>query len=168
MNHKELVAKIKPGTKLKIKDVPYTVSQHIVWMQHRANYPYDKWVLVDEKGYDGYRLFIEANEPAMGFAKIFHHEFQEPMPDKLNFEGKAYKKVWDEFCTVERVEGNGIYKKGDGEIWWDYVSEDNKNEGLSLGRSWETWEREDLKTQCLELGDVEITAKSALPQNMLY
>lgn len=156
MTHKDLVNKIKPGMKIRIKGVSYTVKQHIVWMQHRSGYPYDKWVLEDSEGFNGYRMFIETNEPAMGFAKIFHHEFAEPMPDELEFERKKYRKTWDEFCTAVKVEGEEIYKKGEGEIWWDYVSEDNEKEGLSLGRSWETWEREDLKTYSLEIQDVEV------------
>jgi len=156
MTHQELVEKLNPETKLIIKGIPYSVKQHIVWMQHRAGYSYDKWVLVDETGYDGYRLFIEATEPAMGFAKIFHHNFTEPMPEKLEFEGTNYTQTCNEFCTVEKAEGEEIYQMGEAEIWWDYASNDNNLEGLSLGRSWETWEREDLKTQTVELEDIQI------------
>ena len=72
MNHEQLVTIIKPGSKIKIKGTSYTVKQHIVWLQHVADYSYDKWVLVDDKGYDGYRFFIETRQSAIGFAKIFH------------------------------------------------------------------------------------------------
>lgn len=156
MNHEELVAAIKPGSKILIKGAPYTVKQHIIWMQHRADCPYDKWVLVDSNGYDGYRFFIEITERAMGFAELFHYEFKEPMPHELEYEGKLYKQTCGEFCTAVKVEGYEVYKEGDGEIWWDYSCVTNPTEGLSLGRSWETWEREDLKTQALELSDISI------------
>ena len=156
MTHQNLVDLIKPGKKIKIKGDTYLVKQHIVWMQHRADSCYDKWVLVDEKGYDGYRFFIEVKTPAIGFAKIFTHDFIEPMPEVLEFQGKKYKMVCGEFCTAVKVEGEEVYRQGDAEIWWDYVSEDDETKGLSLGRSWETWEREDLATQALELADVEI------------
>lgn len=156
MNHTQLVNSIKIGSKIIIKGIPYTVKQHIVWMQHRANYPYDKWVLVDSNGYDGYRFFIETTESAMGFAKVFEHNFTEPLPELIEFEGKKYKQVCGEFCTAIKVEGEEVYKEGDGEIWWDYSCIDNESEGLSLGRSWETWIREDLKTQALELSDVKV------------
>jgi len=159
MTHKELVDQLEQGTKITVKGTLYTVKQHIVWMQHRAGYPYDKWVLVDADGYDGYRLFIEVTKSAMGFGKIFRHDFVEPLPETLEFEGKKYKRTWDEFCTVKQAEGEEIYKEGEGEVWWDYVAEDNNQECLSLGRSWETWEREDLKTLSLELEDVQIVER---------
>lgn len=157
MTHKQLVELIKPGTQLKIRGVPYVVKQHIVWMQHRAGTPYDKWVIDNENGDDGYRLFIDAKNKAVGFASMIHHNFSEPMPESLEFEGKKYKMVWDEFCTVVEEQGEKVYQKGDGEIWWDYVSLENDQEGLSLGRSWETWQREDLKTWVLKITDVEIS-----------
>jgi len=156
MNYKELIAKLTPGIKIKIKGTPYTIKQHIVWMQHRCGVAYDKWVLVDSKGNDGYRLFIDSEESTIGFAKIFHHNFQEPMPMVLHYNGKTYRKVYDEFCTVVKAEGEPVYKVGDGEIWWDYVLEDNDSQGLSLGRSWETWKREDLTTRALTIDDLEI------------
>ncbi len=159
MTHQELVDLIKPGKSIKIKGDTYLVKQHIVWMQHRAGYSYDKWVLVDDKDYDGYRFFIEVKTPAMGFAKIFTHNFIEPMPEVLEYQGKKYKMVWGEFCTAIKVEGEEVYKQGDAEIWWDYVSEEDETRGLSLVRSWETWEREDLSTQSLELDDVVILNK---------
>ena len=156
MSHNELVQAIKPGAQIIVRGAPYTVKQHIVWMQHRANYSYNKWVLTDKDGYDGYRLFIESQEKVMGFAEIFHFNFQEPLPEELEFEGKKYKQVYGEFCTAIQVEGDEVYKEGDGEVWWDYISLENNKVGLSLGRSWETWEREDLKTQALELSDVSL------------
>lgn len=156
MNHKQLVEKIKPGMQILIKGVPYKVKQHIVWMQHRADYSYDKWVLVDSNGSDEYRFFIETKQEAMGFAKIFHNNFKEPLPLQLVFEGKIYEQVWGEFCTAVKVEGEEVYKQGEGEIWWDYACTINESQGLSLGRCWDTWEREDLKTQALELDDVKL------------
>ncbi|OGC56862.1 hypothetical protein A3H26_04105 [candidate division WWE3 bacterium RIFCSPLOWO2_12_FULL_36_10] len=138
MNHKQLVKAVKPGLQILIKGVPYTVKQHIVWMQHRADYTYDKWVLVDSAGYDGYRFFIETNENAIGFAIIFHYDFNEPIPEELKYDGKIYKQTCGEFCTAVRVEGDEVYKEGDGEIWWDYSCTTDPKEGLSLGRSWET------------------------------
>ena len=156
MNYVELVQAIQPGSKLFVKGTTYTVKQHIVWMQHRANSPYDKWVLVDSNGNEGFRFFIEAPESAIGFAQIFHYDFKEPMPEELEFEGKKYKQVCGEFCTAIKVEGEEVYKEGDGEIWWDYACVDNDKEGLSLGRNWETWEREDLKTYVLEMSDVSL------------
>ena len=87
MTHEELVKLLIPGTKIKIKGVPFTVKQHIVWMQHRLNSPYDKWVLVDKEGNDGYRMYIEVPSAAMGFAKVIHYDFAEPLPQQLDFNG---------------------------------------------------------------------------------
>lgn len=156
MTYEKLTRKIVPGARVEIKGVPYTIKQHIVWMQHRAGYPYDKWVLVDEAGDDGYRLFIDLEEQSMGFAQIFHHSFREPMPERLEFKGRWYRQTCAEFCTAVKVEGEKVYQEGEGEIWWDYAAEDNEDEGLSLGRSWETWEREDLATQRLTPQDIRV------------
>jgi len=156
MSLSDLITTIQPGSKITIKGKPFTVKQHIVWMQHRAGYTYDKWVLVDAKDYDGYRFFIDSRENAVGFAEIFHHEFTEPMPMELIYNGRKYTQTCAEFCTAEKVEGDEVYKQGDGEIWWDYVSADDEKTGLSLGRSWETWEREDLATSTLNPKDIEL------------
>ncbi len=156
MTHKELIQKLKPTTKLKIKGEKYTVVQHIVWHQAIAGYPYDKYVLEDETGYQDYRLFVSGKDAAMGMGKIFHHDFEEPLPKELDWKGKKYKQVNSEFCTIIDLEGeDGPYKAGESEFWWDYDSETGK-ESLSLGRSWETWEREDLETEYLKMDDIEL------------
>lgn len=160
MTHKELIQKIKPGTQLSIKNEKYIVKQHIVWHQAIAGYPYDKYVLEDETGYQEYRLFISGKDEAMGMGKIFQYDFEEPIPEKIEWEGKSYTQTNGEFCTIIDIEGTGPYKAGDSEFWWDYDSEDGKT-SLSLGRSWETWEREDLLVEYLKLDEVEITYESS-------
>jgi len=150
----DLIKKIKPGVKLKVGNKIYLVKQHIVWCQHRAGYSYDKWVLVDQKSKPDHRLFIDSKEKAIGLASIFHYSFQEPLPKNLIFEGKKYQLTWSEFCTAIKVNGKGPYQRGENEIWWDYVLIENKRFGLSLGRSWQTWKREDLRTVFLEINDL--------------
>lgn len=155
MTHKELIQLIKPGTKILIKDTNYTVIQHIVWHQAIAGYAYDKYVLADETGYQEYRLFITDRDEAMGVGKIFTHDFQEPLMENLEWNNKKYKKINGDFCTIIDLEGNGPYKVGESEFWWDYDCETD-NTSLSLGRSWETWNREDLEVTYLELSDLRI------------
>jgi len=153
---KSLIKKLISSKKIIIKGSDYTVKQHIVWYQHKAGYSYDKWVLIDGRGNDDYRLFINVKESVIGFARIFFHEFKEPMPKELRYKDNNYILTCDEFCTAIKVEGDEVYKKDSAEIWWDYISKTNKNEGLSLGRNWETWEREDLKTNFLSIEDIQI------------
>lgn len=141
----KLIDQLRPETKLTIEGKKYKILQHIVWWQAKCNKNYDKYVLEDESGNHDYRLFI--SEDSIGMSKIFHYPFHEPMSDELNYEGKKYKLTQDEFCIVRKIEGQEFYKVGDAEIWWDYALSDGKGTGLSLGRNWKTWEREDLETR---------------------
>ena len=150
---KGIISKLVPSLELKIKDQKYKILQHIVWWQAKSNQNYDKYVLEDEQGDHGYRMFISGE--FIGMSKIFHYPFAEPMPRKLVYEDQAYTMTQDEFCIVKSVEGQEFYKVGDAEIWWDYASDAGDGSGLSLGRNWETWEREDLRTQELKIEDIK-------------
>lgn len=154
MKISELIRQLKPEMAININSKKYKVLQHIVWWQAKCNENYDKYVLEDESGNHNYRMFISGD--SIGMSKIFHYPFQEPMPDELVYKGKKYKLTQDEFCIVRKVEGQEFYKVGDEEIWWDYIPSDGKGTGLSLGRNWETWEREDLETQDLNPKEIII------------
>lgn len=154
MNIKVLSSKLKPGISVEIKSKKYKILQHIVWWQAKCNQNYDKYVLEDESGNHDYRMFISGN--FLGISKIFHYSFVEPMTQKLVYSDKAYSMTQDEFCIVRKIEGQEFYKMGDAEIWWDYASDANDGSGLSLGRNWETWEREDLKTQTLDPNEIKL------------
>ena len=152
MKLKSLILKLKPGIILQIHNQKYKILQHIVWWQAKCNQNYDKYVLEDEMGNHNYRMFISGE--FIGISTIFHYLFVEPMPKKLVYEDQGYTMTQDEFCIVKSVEGQEFYKLGDAEIWWDYASDANDGSGLSLGRNWETWEREDLKTRELFVTDI--------------
>ncbi|MEK9200718.1 MAG: hypothetical protein AAB909_01955 [Patescibacteria group bacterium] len=154
MSTQSLISKLKPGVFILVNEKKYEILQHIVWYQAKCGENYDKYVLGDESGNHEYRLFISGD--IIGISTIFHHPFQEPMPKELNFEGKSYRLTQDEFCVVRLVEGQEFYKTGDAEIWWDYAPVDGHGEGLSLGRNWDTWEREDLRTQELSITDIQV------------
>ena len=151
---KNLINLLKPRVTIFIEGKKYKILQHIVWWQAKCNENYDKYVLEDESGNCDYRLFISGD--FIGMSKIFFYPFEEPMPEKLTYQGRKYQLVQDEFCVVRKVEGREFYKIGDSEIWWDYISFDGEKTGLSLGRNWKTWEREDLETRKLNLKDIKI------------
>lgn len=151
----KLADQLRPETELTIENKKYRILQHIVWWQAKCNQNYDKYVLEDELGDHEYRLFISGEN--IGMSHVFHHPFQEPMPDELIYEGKKYRLTQDEFCIVRKVEGQEFYKVGDAEIWWDYAPCDGKGKGLSLGRNWKTWEREDLETQEVSTDQIEFS-----------
>ncbi len=113
-------------------------------------------MLVDDAGNNEYRFFISDDYEYAGLGGIFQYPFKEPMPENLEHDGKKYKLVQDEFCVADRVEGEDFYEEGYAEIWWDYESEEDSGKGLSLGRDWKSWKREDLKTTALETDEVEI------------
>lgn len=151
---KKLIDSLKPGIIIFIEGKKYKILQHIVWWQAKSDENYDKYVLEDESGNYDYRLFFSGD--FIGMSKIFLHPFEEPLPKKLTYQGQKYHLIQDEFCIVRRVEGQEFYKVGDAEIWWDYALSDGERKGLSLGRNWETWKREDLETRELNLKDIKI------------
>ncbi len=149
-----LLEKLKPETIVFIRSKKFKILEHIVWWQAKANENYDKYILQDEEGKKDYRLFISGD--FLGFSTIFHYEFEEPMPKVLVYKGRKYNLVQDEFCVVKKTEGERVYKVGDAEIWWDYESASDEGKGLSLGRNWNTWEREDLEVEEINRKDVSI------------
>lgn len=153
MTINELKNKLKPGVRIQVNKKRYAILQHIVWWQAKINKVYDKYVIEDENGNNEIRMFIADGD--LSIANIIKHDFQEPLPKNLEFQGKQYRMVQDEFCVVKECEGQPFYKVGDCEIWWDYQSVDD-GMGLSLGRDWQTWEREDLATREVALKDVSI------------
>lgn len=154
MTIEDLKQSLQPSAEISIHDKQFTVLQHIVWWQAKINETYDKYVLVDEKGNNTFRLSIASGE--VWLCTLVHHEFKEPLPKQLSFKGKNYTMTQDEFCIVKKSEGQEFYKVGDAEIWWDYVSNNNESTGLSLGRSWQTWAREDLETKEISLTSINI------------
>jgi hypothetical protein len=148
-----LLNKLKPGTTISIKGKSYRILQHIVWWQAKCGENYDKYVLEDEAGDHDYRLFISGS--CIGISHIFHYPFQEPMLKQIEFQEKKYNLTQDEFCIVKKSQGQEFYKVGDAEIWWDYASTTEGGRGLSLGRNWLTWEREDLQTEAIQEKDIQ-------------
>lgn len=154
MTIEELKNHLKPAANISIFDKQYKVIEHIVWYMAISDGSYDKYVLEDKEGKRDYRFWISGDY--MGFSTIFEHDFQEPMFKKLEYEGRTYTLTQDEFCKITLVEGEQVYKVGDCEVWWDYVNDSDETRGLSLGRNWETWEREDLSSQSVNMEDIQI------------
>jgi len=67
--------------------------------------------------------------------------FVQPFSEELEFDAKKFKFLYTAHAIAEEVEGEEIFKKGDGETFWDYKSEDNSY--LSLGIEDKTGERMD-------------------------
>ena len=156
MTFKHVVDNLQIEDTINIKGNKYVVVTHIVWKQAKMGTRYNKYVLMDEEGNQDYRFFISDDYKFAGLGKIFEYPFKEPMAKELEFRGKRYKMVQDEFCEAVKVEGKPIYEEGDCEIWWDYEEVDNDIKGLSLGRDWDSWKREDLKTEYLDKEDIKI------------
>lgn len=154
MTIKSLRLQLQPRTAIIINNESFTILQHIVWWQAKANKTYDKYVLENASGNKTTRLFISGD--FIGLATLIQYEFQEPLPKRLTFQGKKYTLKEDEFCLVKSTEGEQVYRVGDGEIWWDYTCTANDGTGLSLGRNWENWKREDLTTKELFLNELTL------------
>lgn len=154
MNISELKLKLKPQVQVSISGQVFKILEHIVWYQAKSGQDYDKYVLEDENGNNDFRFWISGE--FLGLSEIIHHDFKEPLPEVIEYGGKKWKKSQDEFCIVKETEGEQFYKVGDCEIWWDYLNTQDNTEGLSLGRNWETWEREDLVYKMVDVNDITI------------
>lgn len=102
-----LKPKLLPNTNISIKGKKFKIIEHIVWYQVKSDSNYDKYVLEDEDGNRNYRFWISGK--FLGLSEIFHHDFVEPMPKELEYDGRKYKMTQDEFCIVKLVAGEQIY-----------------------------------------------------------
>jgi len=121
----EFRSKIKPNIRLVIEDKEYTVKEVVKFRLDDGSF-YIKCFLSNDCVFAD-----DLNENMFLLVKEIKAPFQEPFPQKLNFQGKEFKFLYTAHAVAEEIQGEEIFKKGDGERFWDYKAEDNSY--LSLG-----------------------------------
>jgi hypothetical protein len=103
---------------------------------------------------DGYVFADDANENTFLLVKEIKTSFVEPFQKKLEFDNKKFKFLFSAHAVAEEIQGEEIFKKGEGESFWDFKAEDGSY--LSLGTVDRTGERLDFYGKIIEPESVKI------------
>ncbi len=138
---------ININSRLKIKDKEFGIKQIVKFRFDNGSY-YTKlfleggYVLADDL--EG-NSFILVKEVKNGL-KI--------KEDKIDFNKKTFNFLYTAHATAEETDGEEIFKKGEGETFWDYNSKDNSY--LSLGIIDKTKKRLDFLGEVIYSNSVQI------------
>ena len=121
----EFRSKIKTGITLSIDGTDFSVKEVVKFRFDDGTF-YIKCFLSDD-----YVFADDLNENMFLLVKEIKTPFMQPFPDELEFDGKQFKFLYSAHAVAEEIQGEEIFKKGDSESFWDYMSEDNSY--LSLG-----------------------------------
>jgi hypothetical protein len=80
---------------------------------------------------DDYVFADDLNENNYILVKEIITTFQQPFPPKLDFEGRNLNFLYTAHAVAEETQGEEIFKRGDGERFWDFKADDNGY--MSLG-----------------------------------
>lgn len=125
MNVTEFRNKIKPNIKMIIDDKEFTVKEVVKFRFDDGEF-YMKCFLSDD-----YIFADDLNEDMFILVKEVKTLFKHPFPKELAYQGKNFKFSYTAHAVAEKIWGEEIFKKGDGETFWDYEAEDGSY--LSLG-----------------------------------
>ena len=148
MNVSEFRSKIKPNIKLSADGRNFIVKEVVKFRFDDGSF-YTKCYLSD-----GYVFADDLNANMFLLVKETKTDFQQPFPDKTDFEGKKFKFLYNAHAVAEETEGEEIFKKGDSESFWDYKAEDGSY--LSLGISDQTEERADFYGKIVSNDKIEL------------
>ncbi len=99
------------------------------------------YVFADDESGDSFLLVKEVKTP-----------FIPPFPERLEFEGKELKFIFEAHAVAREVKGKEIFKIGDAEKFWDYKAADGSY--LSLGINDQTGQRLDFYGSIVETSRV--------------
>lgn len=145
----EFRSKIKLGIKLAVDDKEFTVKEIIKFRFDDGSF-YIKCFLSDD-----YVFADDLNENMFLLVKEIKTPFKQPFPEELTFDGKKFKFLYTAHAIAEEIQGEKIFKKGDGERFWDYKAEDSSY--LSLGINDNTHERLDFYGKIIKTNEVNLT-----------
>ncbi|MFA6436856.1 MAG: DUF4178 domain-containing protein [Candidatus Paceibacterota bacterium] len=131
----EFRTKIKPNIKLSADGKDFIVEEVVKFRFDDGSF-YIKCCLND-----GYVFADDLNSNMFLLVKEIKTFFQQPFSKELNFEGKKFKFLYSTHAVAEEIQGEGMFKKGDSERFWDFKAKDNSY--LSLGINDQTGERLD-------------------------
>jgi len=148
MDVSEFRSKVKANIKLSVDGKDFVVKEVVRFRFDDGTF-YIKcflsegYVFADDLNENMFLLVTEAKAP-----------FQFPFPEELAFEGKEFKFLYTAHAVAEDIQGEEVFKKGDGERFWDYKAKDNSY--LSLGIEDNTQERLDFYGQIISNDAVKI------------
>lgn len=144
----EFRSKIKPNIKLSADGRDFAVKEVIKFRFDDGSF-YIKCFLSDD-----YVFADDLNENIFLLVKEIETSFQQPFPQELYFNGKKFQFLYTAHAVAEEIQGVEIFKKGDGERFWDYRAGDNSY--LSLGINDKTGERLDFYGRIINNVSVEL------------
>jgi hypothetical protein len=103
---------------------------------------------------NGYVFADDLEENMFILVKRIDTDFQQPFPKQVKYDNKKFKFTYQARAVAEKVTGEGEFKVGDAEKFWDY--ETSTGDYLSLGLDEKTKERMDLTGKIVDNEDVSI------------
>jgi len=140
--------KVKPFMRLSVEG-KYFVVKEVVKFRFDDGTFYTKCWLSDD-----YVFADDLNENMFLLVKETKTFFVPPFVKELDFDMKNFKFLYTAHAVAEEVYGEEIFRKGEGEKFWDYKSENNSY--LSLGINDKTGERMDFYGRIIDNNLVEI------------
>jgi hypothetical protein len=131
----EFRSKIKPNVRLSADGKSFVVKEIVKFRFDDGSF-YIKCFLSDD-----YVFADDLNENIFLLVKEIKTPFQQPFPQKLDFDGKKFQFLYTAHAIAEEIRGEEIFKRGDSERFWDYKAEDSSY--LSLGINDKTGEKLD-------------------------
>lgn len=144
----EFRSKIKPNIKLSADDKSFVVKEVVKFRFDDGSF-YIKCFLSDD-----YVFADDLNENMFLLVKEVETPFQQPFPQKIDFDGRRFQFIYTAHAVAEEIGGEEIFKKGDSEKFWDYKAEDGSY--LSLGINDNTKEKLDFYGKIVNNSNVKL------------
>ncbi|MCX6720393.1 MAG: DUF4178 domain-containing protein [Candidatus Staskawiczbacteria bacterium] len=148
MTVQEFREKIKPLIKLSIEGKDFLVKEVVKFRFDDGSFYIKCWIS------DDYVFADDLNENNFLLVKEVKTPFVAPFAQELEFDNKKFSFLYSAHAIAEEIQGEEIFKKGEGERFWDYRAEDNSY--LSLGTEDKTGERADFYGKIIDVNLVEI------------
>jgi len=148
MTVEEFRNKVKPSSKLSVSGKNFLIEEVVKFKLDDGSF-YIKCFLND-----GYVFADDLKENMFLLVKEIKTLFAQPFAKKIEFNTKKFNFLYSAHAVAEEVIGKEIFKRGEGESFWDYKSEDGSY--LSLGVSDKKGERMDFYGQIIDNNLVQI------------
>jgi hypothetical protein len=139
--------KIKSGIDIFVEGKKFTVREVVRFRFDDGSF-YTKCFLSG-----GFVLADDLDKNAFALVKEEATAFLQPFPLAIEFKGKKFNFVFTARATAQDTQGEDIFKKGDSEVFWDYLSKDG--DCLSLGINEKSNERSDMYGKIIAAADIK-------------
>ena len=136
MHVKEFREKIKLSSKVIVEGKKFKIKQLVKFRLNTGDY-YTKLFFTN-----GYVLADDLDEDMFILVKEIDTDFTRPFPKNIAYNNRNFEFSYEAEAITEEVTGEGQFKVGDEEKFWDYETEEG--DYLSLGIDIKTEKRMDL------------------------